>query len=210
MNQEAIQKRNDFIELQNNIEIALKESSAISIFSEKELDLAGFYIKKYKELDKEIEKTRKSIVAPVNKEVKEINNVFKLLSNKYSDELSRLNGEVNDFLKEKRKKQEEERQKEQKELEDAVINEAEMFDDESVLDNIPQVEIKRESLGDMSNTVTTARIKKWKVIDLEKVPRKYLMLDEKMINKIRKDYDFEDKSPIEGLEFYFEENIRSK
>jgi hypothetical protein len=208
---ESLQKRNDYLELQSNIETALEESRSVAIFSEKELDKAGFYIKKYKQLDKEIEKIRKTITDPLNKEIKEINSEFKNLSSEYQEELERLNNEVNDFLKEKRRKEEEEKAKEQKEMEDSLISEAEIFNDETVLDNIPQIEIKRESLGQMANTLTTARIKKWRVIDLDKVDRKYLIIDEQMISRLRKDYDFEViQQPINGIEFYYEETIRSK
>ena len=208
---EALQKRSDFLELQANIEIALEESRAVAVFSEKELDKAGFYIKKYKQLDKEIEKVRKSITDPLNKEIKDINSEFKNLSAEYQEELDRLNNEVGDYLKEKRKKEEEEKAKEQKEMEESLLHEAEVFNDESVLDNIPQIEIKRESLGMQSNTLTTMRVKKWRVIDLDKVDRKYLIIDEQLIARLRKDYDFEVKQqPINGIEFYYEETIRSK
>jgi hypothetical protein len=189
----------------------LEESRAVAVFSEKELDTAGFYIKKYKQLDKEIEKMRKSITDPLNKEIKDINSDFKNLTAEFQGELARLNSEVNDFLIEKRKREEEEKAKEQKEMEDSLISEAEIFNDESVLDNIPQIEIKRESLGQMANTLTTARIKKWRVIDLDKVDRKYLIIDEQLMTRVRKDYDFEVKTqPINGIEFYYEETIRSK
>ena len=208
---ESVEKRSDYIALKNNIQIAISESKGVSVFSEKELDLAGFYIKKYKELDKEIEKARKSIVDPINKEVKAINNSFKDLSSEFNAELSRLNEEVSDYLREKRRKEEEERAREQKEMEESIISEAEIFNDESVLDSIPTIEIKRESLGQMTSTITTARIKKWRVVDLDKIDRRYLIVDEQMISRIRKDYDFEViQQPINGIEFYYEESTRSK
>ncbi|GJQ44038.1 MAG: hypothetical protein JETCAE03_35360 [Ignavibacteriaceae bacterium] len=208
---ESVEKRSDYIALKNNIQIAISESKGVSVFSEKELDLAGFYIKKYKELDKEIEKARKSIVDPINKEVKAINNSFKDLSSEFNAELSRLNEEVSDYLREKRRKEEEERAREQKEMEESIISEAEIFNDESVLDSIPTIEIERESLGQMTSTITTARIKKWRVVDLDKIDRRYLIVDEQMISRIRKDYDFEViQQPINGIEFYYEESIRSK
>lgn len=208
---ESVEKRSDYIALKNNIQIAISESKGVSVFSEKELDLAGFYIKKYKELDKEIEKARKSIVDPINKEVKAINNSFKDLSSEFNAELSRLNEEVSDYLREKRRKGEEERAREQKEMEESIISEAEIFNDESVLDSIPTIEIKRESLGQMTSTITTARIKRWRVVDLDKIDRRYLIVDEQMISRIRKDYDFEViQQPINGIEFYYEESIRSK
>lgn len=206
---QEIVKRDEYLSLKNNIEKAIKESKGVMIFEESDVDKAGFYIKKYKELDKKIEAVRKKIVSPLNNEVKEINGIFKNLSAMFSPELTRLDKESNDLLKEIRQRQEAQRLAEQKELEDAVLDEAEMFNDPSVIDNIPQVEFKQQKLA--TDNLTTQRKKTWRVIDIDKVDRKYLIIDEKMIDNLRKAYDFEVKEqPINGIEFYYEETIRIK
>lgn len=209
MTPQEIVKKDEYLSLQNNIQVAIQESKGIIIFEESDIDKAGFYIKKFKELDKKIEKTRKDIVSPINDKVKEINNLFKGLTALYTPELDRLNKESNELLREVRQRQEAQRLAEQKELEDAVLDEAEMFNDVSVIDNIPQVEFKQQKLA--TDNLTTQRKKTWKVIDLDKVDRKYLMIDEKMIDALRKAYDFEVKEqPIAGIEFTFEESVRIK
>lgn len=202
-------RKDEYQTLKSNIEIAITESKGIIIFEESDVDKAGFYIKKFKELDKKIENVRKEIVTPINNEVKEINNLFKELSKLYTPELDRLSKESNELLKEVRSRQAELLIKEQRELEDAVLDEAEMFNDLSVIDNIPQVEFKQQKLA--TDNLTTQRKKTWKVIDLDKVDRKYLIVDEKMIDTLRKDYDFEVKEqPIAGIEFTFDETVRVK
>ena len=204
-----ISNRDEYLTLKNNIEIAVKESKGIMIFEESDVDKAGFYIKKYKELDKRIEKVRKDIVSPINDEVKEINNLFKGLTALYTPESDRLVKDSNEVLKEVRARQEAIRLAEQKELEDEILQEALMFNDESVIDNIPQIEFKQQKLA--TDNLTTQRKKTWKVIDLDKVDRKYLIIDEKMIDNLRKAYDFEVKEqPIAGIEFTFDETIRIK
>jgi len=206
---EGIVKREEYLSLKSNIETAIKESKGVMIFEESDIDKAGFYIKKFKGLDKKIEDVRKAIVSPLNNEVKEINSIFKNLSGMFAPELTRLDKESNDLLKDIRQRQEAQRLSEQKELEDAVLFEAEMFNDLSVIDNIPQIEFKQQKLA--TDNLTTQRKKTWKVIDKEKVDRKYLIIDEKMVDNLRKTYDFEVKEqPIEGIEFTFEETIRIK
>ena len=209
MTPQEIVKKDEYLSLQNNIQVAIQESKGTIIFEESDIDKAGFYIKKFKELDKKIEKTRKDIVSHINDKVKEINNLFKGLTALYTPELDRLNKESNELLREVRQRQGAQRLAEQKELEDAVLDEAEMFNDVSVIDNIPQVEFKQQKLA--TDNLTTQRKKTWKVIDLDKVDRKYLMIDEKMIDALRKAYDFEVKEqPIAGIEFTFEESVRIK
>ena len=217
INVQAVEKLESYQLLKQNVDLAVKESKGVLVFTEADIDKAGFYIKKFKELDKKIESVRKDIVSPINDEVKSINNLFKSISNKFTPELDRLNKESNEVLRDVRRRQEELRIKEQKELEDAVLgftedavlDEALMFNDPSVIDTIPQVEFKQEKLK--TDNLTTQRSKKWKLIDIDKVNRKYMIIDEKMIDALRKAYDFEvTEQPIEGIEFYSDETIRIK
>lgn len=205
----VIKQSEQFLQLQNNIELAVKESKQIIIFDETDVEKAGFYIKNFNELWKQLEVYRKSITKPMNDEVKKINKAFDELSTAFVKERERLTEESNEILKEIRARQEAERIKEQVELEDAVLDEAILFNDESAIDNIPQVEYKQQKL--QSDNLTTTRNKRWKVIDIDLVPKEYLTINEELINQIRKGYDFEVKSqPITGLEFYYDETVRIK
>jgi hypothetical protein len=201
-------KREDIVELRGKIKEAVEQSSKILIFDSEDVENAGHFIKNFGKLEKRIEEIRKMIVNPLNKEIKNINSFFKKLTEQFKPELERLKTESNQVLFEIRKKQEEERLKEQKELEEAILNEAEMFNDLSVIDEMPQVEFRKETLK--TEDLTTVRIKKWRVIDFDKIDRKYLVINEELINQVRKDAGFEDKSGIEGIEFYYEETIRIK
>lgn len=205
-----IQKRDDFVQLRGNIRQAVGESKAIIIFGEEQVDKAGYYIKNFRQLGKKLESLRKEIVAPLNEDVKTINSFFKSLIAEYEAEENRLVSEVDDWLREKREREEEQKKKEQQELEDSLLNEAEIFEDESVLDNIPEIEIKTTGLGQVSANITTMKLKKWRVVDFDKIDRKYLIVDEELINRLRKEADFDDKSPIEGIEYYVAETIRTK
>lgn len=205
---ELVQISPSIVELQNKISEAITESKKILVMDERQIEQAGFYIKKYGDLDKRLESLRKDAVKPLNDEVKSINTFFKDLQNSFISEPERLKKETNELLQDIRQRQAELKAKEQKELEDSLLAEAEMFNDESVLDNIPKVEFKQDKIAE--NNLTTVRTKKWRIINIDKVPRKFLVLDEKLINTIRKDYDYEDKSIIDGIEFYFEETVRIK
>jgi len=106
-------------------------------------------------------------------------------------------------MRKKRELEEIERKKEQDELDDALIKEAEIFDDETVLDVDTKIEIKRGKLN--TEHLSTMRIKRWRLIDFKKVPRQYLLLDQVALNKIRKADEFNAVSLIDGIEYFVEE-----
>ncbi len=109
-------------------------------------------------------------------------------------------------MRKKRELEEIERKKEQEELDEALIKEAEIFDDETVLDATQEIQIKRQTLS--TEHLTTMRVKKWRLIDIDKVPREYLTLNETLINGIRKERPFGAVSHIDGIEFYTDEVAR--
>ena len=200
-----------FNELHVNIETALEESREITVLSDKTLNEAGFYIKNFKTISKAVEIIRKDIVTPFNVQVKAVNKFFKDITALYSSEETRLLNETNTHIKKKRELEELQRAEDQKELEEAVIDEAEIYNDETVLDNIPKIEIRREGVGDISSDITTARQKIWKIIDIDLIPKEYLAPAEGLINATRKRYDFiVEKQPIPGIEFTYTETARVK
>ena len=200
-----LSKEEKVIDIINRIDLWVNNSKTLTITNLEECGLAGSYIKEISLIEKELEIIRKNSVKPFSDIVKEINDYCKGL-NIYSAEQGRLKFEMNNVVKEIKRLQDEERLQEQKELEEQLLREAET--DESVLDNLPTIEIKRAK-PEFEN-ITTARQKKWKIINRELIPREYLIVDEVKLNAKRREFDFEDKSTIEGIEFYYEENIRVK
>ena len=193
-------------EILTNIARAVQESKSISIVTEAHVNKGSFYIKKYKQLKKEIKLRWDADVEGLKKKVKAINADYKAIINAFDFEPERLGSELTALIKKKRELEEVDRKKEQEELDEALIKEAEIFDDESVLDATQGIQIKRQRLD--TEHLTTTRSKKWRIIDEDKIPRKYFVLNEVLINKIRKEDDFDAKSSIDGIEYYMEERPR--
>ena len=194
-------------DLLKNISEAVIESMGISIVTDAHVDKAAFYIKKYKQLKKEIETLRKEDVDELNGRVRAINADYKAIINAFEFEPERLGSELTDYMRKKRELEEIERKKEQAELDDALIKEAEIFNDESVLDVESKVEIRREKLH--TEHLTTMRVKRWRIVDENKVPRKYLLLNDALITRIRKAGEFDAVSDIDGIEFFTDEVARA-
>ena len=189
-----------------DIAAAVQESKQLHIITDNHVDKASFYIKHFKQVKRNIETVRKEIVEPYNRKVRSINKDFKEIINCFESEPERLGSELTDYMRKKRELEEIERAKEQRELDDALIKEAEIFDDESVLDVDTKIEIKRERLD--TQHLTTMRVKRWRITDLDLVPRRWLTLDEKTISLARKREGFDAVSNIPGIEFYTDEVAR--
>jgi len=213
------------IVLKDKIETAIKESKDIIIFTDSSVEKASQFIKGFKNLDKKIEDLRKSEKEPFLLKGKEIDSFFKELQQMFEKEASRLEKEI---LAWKRKQEEEARQREaeeRKRLEDEAIAEALKKEEElkklavdkgedpsKVKVEIPivpetvQEEIKISSHN--SSGLSSARYKRFEVVDINLVPREYLCVDESKVKAERSKYDFEAKSTIPGIKFTFTEGLR--
>lgn len=197
----------NYLELLENIDKALEESSMIVVVTESDVAAAANFISNFKKIEKRIESYRKELVQPLMEKKADIDSFFKEIPSKFADELNRLNKEVLDF---KIKLQEEARKKaveERKRLEEEALQNAikEGRDEPAI---IPEVIPQTKKISEMNTLrVTTRRTKTIRVIDEKLIPREYLVADEKKIRAERMKYDFEAKSTIPGVEFTFDESV---
>ncbi len=197
----------NYLELLENIDKALEESSMIVVVTESDVAAAANFISNFKKIEKRIESYRKELVQPLMEKKADIDAFFKEIPSKFADELNRLNKEVLDF---KIKLQEEARKKaveERKRLEEEALQNAikEGRDEPAI---IPEVIPQTKKISEMNTLrVTTRRTKTIRVIDEKLIPREYLIPDEKKIRAERMKYDFEAKSTIPGVEFTFDESV---
>lgn len=214
------------IDLSETIKKTLEESASIAVVNAADVLSASHYLKIYKHFTRKGEEIRKKCVDPFNYAVKEINSFFKKIYGTYSAEESRLEHELLCFNEQQVIKAEAAKKELQKQMEEAAIQKAIEIEElqklEALKNGIPLNEIKtveipeikefspeipKLSAGNLSG-ISTARIKKWKVTDLTLIPIKYLAVNETLMNSVRKEYGFDEKSPIAGIEFYFETIIK--
>lgn len=203
----------NYLELLENIDKALEESSMIVVVTESDVAAAANFISNFKKIEKRIESYRKELVQPLMEKKADIDSFFKGIPSKFADELNRLNKEVLDF---KIKIQEEARKKaveERKRLEEEALQNAikEGRDEPAI---IPEVIPQTKKISEMNTLrVTTRRTKTIRVTDEKLIPREYLIPDEKKIKAERMKYEAcnEDgtliKSTIPGVEFSYEESV---
>jgi len=202
-----LESNKDYQNLIKGINKALEESAAIVVVTYTDVAAAANYVANFKRITKTIESLRREIVQPLIDKKTEIDGFFKRIPSLYESEQKRLEEEILQF---KRKEEEEARRKaeeERKRLEEEALEKAiaEGRDEPAI---IPEVIPQIKKISELNESrITTRRTKTFKIIDETKIPREYLMIDEKKIRAERMKYDYEAKSTIPGVEFTFEETV---
>lgn len=212
-----VKKNKEFVELKLKIDAALEESRKIIVMSKEDIDNAGIYVKRFKMWIAAMDEFRKKIIKPLQDQVEGLNAVFRKELTPCSDEVIRLKAEIETVMQKIKAKQQAENEKEKKELEQFNRQSKDLFGEET-----PTTELifKTDELKNISADLTTVKKKTWTLLSISKVPKFWtdpegkehllLIVDDRKLNAIRKLYKEDDPSPIDGIEFGFDENIRIK
>lgn len=197
----------------------------LAITCQDEYETAGSYLLNVKSKLKIVEEERQKIVAPLNTSLRNTNDFFKRVSdplNKIKDKLlikmgayadaqrKRLEDEKRAQLKaqkEEFEKQAATAKKEAIELgSETALETANNFKQRAAEIDTTKVEVSQTMRLGKIGTVAERLDWTWEVTDITKVPREYLIIDEKRINAIAK---AQGKTPqvVEGIRFFQKTNF---
>ena len=184
--------------LKNTISDLIYELSVIEAEDEQSIKQIGVLFKETTAVEKEMESLRKFYVDPLNDTVKKINAIFKAELKELQDVIDEKKTEIAKYhariTMEAKKRAEEE----QKALYADVPEEFPIKTE--VVPQIPK-------LSEIATGMKTVTVKTWRLVDIKLVPREYLMLNEKMVDAIRKSMAVDDKSHIPGIVFETEVRV---
>lgn len=194
----------------------------ITITNRDEFETASAYFLQTKAHLKLVESERKKIVDPINNALRATNDLFKRITDPLNKIKDQLNSKMQVFADNERKKLEEQKRIELEEKKKAFEQEAKKakmeaieLGSESALEvannfqnlankiDLENVEVKQTVRLGSIGTMAERRIWQFKVSDINLIPRQYLMVDEKKINAIKKEFG-ESGQTIPGIEFYQE------
>lgn len=161
-------------------------------------------------LSKTLELKRKECVAPLRAKVDAFNQMFKQLSEPLMEAKRLTNGKILAYqaeIAEKRRKQEE---LNRLKMETAQA-EAELSGTGEITESVGLVEVVPEAaskVSTFSGTLSTRANWKYRVVDIEKVPRAYMVIDSSQLTAIAKHHH--DLKPIPGIEFYNEPGLATR
>lgn len=213
-----VQLRKQGIDLKNKIAQAEREVKAIVVFGIGDVDNAGVWIKKIKQLESIVDNFRKDAIAPHKEIIDRTNSWAKKVVSELSKERERLLTEVNIVNKKFMEEQKAIQEAEKKELMDYDKQAEELFG----VDETEKVELQfRETkMKDVSTQMTTVTSKEWRLKSIKDVPKFWkdregkeqllLIVDTKTMDRIRKTFDADAESTIPGIEFYKETSARIK
>ena len=168
----------------------------VEIETQEQYTQAGDILKQVKNKIKKLEDKRKEYTKPLVESKKAIDKDFKSITEPLENFIKSTKEEMVVFQFEEQKRLDEE----QKKLEEEVLKKAEENGDKEV-----QVEIVNDiktQRGDVSTT-TARDVWKFEIEDVNKIPREYLTVDEKLIRQAIKD----GKREIDGVYIYKDKQI---
>lgn len=191
---------------------------ALQVRNDAEAELAGQALKEVKQRIKVVEDKRKEVVGPIKQGIAAFEALCREVTGPLREIDRALRAKVEHFWQARQKQLEEEaRKKREAELEEERRRQAEAIDTametgstaamkeaEQREKNVARLEAKpvqvKQTLRSSTFTMAQAKRVVWKVSDLAKVPREYLVVDEKKLNSIAKRYK-QERVEIPGIEF---------
>ena len=168
-----------------------QQAEAIQVTTIKEEELAYDALTGIKQAIRTIEDKRKEITSPLNASLKATNTMFKKLSAPFIEADKIIRGKVLDFRQEREEKAQKELERRQK------IQEAHAAKGHEVHEiTAPKVKVSKETV--------TAKRWTFEVVDVNKIPREYLIVDNSLVNiAIRSGV-----REIDGLDIFQVEGLR--
>lgn len=180
----------DLVLIQN--EVALQEPAIekLVINDPASMEEAARLVALLKHADSVAEDLRKEEVGPLNETVKAINAKYKLVTSKIGALLLKLNGGMGEYTRRVREEEEARRreaEKAQRKAEEAARKAIEQGKPVPAAPAPPPPIVEQPRKTETAfGTVAMTSVWKWDLIDLDKVPRKYLALNEALVTKLVK------------------------
>jgi len=202
-----------YVELISNINAALAESKEVSVFTLNDVSTASQYLKKLKNISAEAEAARKLTVQPLIDRKEEVDSFFKDIPLLVAGEIDRLSKELMAYKKREDGEARAKAAEKRKRLEEEALNnaiEAGVNEPAVVPEIIPQ-ETKLSAMNTVN--VQSRKTKEYEIVDVNKIPREYLMVDEKKIKAERSKYPAVNQdgsevvSTIAGVRFTYTEKV---
>ncbi len=194
-------------EIKKDTKAMTTKVSKMTISNEKEVMQATELLSQVKARAKRIEEIRLNYTKPLNETLKKINADFKGALKPYDEMEAQIKRAIINYRAEIEKKRREEEMRLQEEARKKAIEEAKKnkISQKKALENmvVPTVEKQETTIQSKSGMVKTRMVTKFKVVDLNKVPKKYWVIDESLIRAdVRSGL-----MKIDGVEIYQEEEL---
>jgi len=197
------EKDKELTQIETRCSRILDKARKIEVTDDKSVEDASTGLKVVRDLKKTIENKRKFFVKPLNDHVKRINEFFKSFSSPLDQADKILNKKILDYQEYKKEQVRKEQEKLRKKLErqeNSGILPLRLKQKEKEL----QEQLSSKTIQYDSGIKVTTR-KRWtfEVVDIEKVPREYLIVNDKKVNQAIK----KGIRDIPGLKIYQKEKI---
>ena len=201
-----IEAQNAFLALKKRFDELGEEVRALEVVDDETCEKASELLVMIKKWETKLDEERKKRVTIPNQFVRKVNARAKEFLNPLFKYERDLKAKIKDYkirIELKRKEMEKKAEEERKRLQEQLDKEAKEKNIEPV--KLPEVIMPKEKLKVSTNNGTVYEKKRWafKIVDFEKIPREYLVVDDKKVNAAIK----AGVRNIDGLEIYQEIEI---
>lgn len=187
-------------EINNKMTPVLAQADKFEVKTEDDAAEASIFLAKLKQSQDVIEKKRLSFTAPLNQSLKEINGFFKPITDSIQQKRNALGSKIIDWKRVENEKIAREEARRQAISDKAAEKRGE--------ENTKVIEVERveKTVG----LVTTRKgLRKFKVIDFDKIPDCFKMVDEVELNRFIRDKNNLNKE-VPGVEIYQEDVLSTR
>jgi len=204
-----IEAQNAFLALKKRFDELGEEVKALEVVNDETCEKASEMLVMIKKCEKKLDEERKKRIAIPNQFVRKVNARAKEFLNPLLKLERDLKAKIRDYkirLELERREMEKKAEEERKRLQEQLDKEAKEKGIEPV--KLPEIAMPKEKLKVNTDNGTVYEKKRWtfKIVDFEKIPREYLMVDSKRVNAAIRAGVRE----IPGIEIYQEVEIATR
>jgi len=196
-----IDQNPEVLEIKKDVVKLNKTAQALLVQSDEDVIKATELLSKVKDRANRLEKARTFLVKPLNDHIKTINASFKALS----EPLAKIEAYVKQQVVKYRQVVEAKRVEEEKKLQEKFEKKQEKLKEQGkeTFDLKPTIEATPIKIASKSGAITAKKVWQFEIIDETKIPREYLIVDERKIREAIRNGVRE----INGVRIYETESI---
>lgn len=177
----------------------LEEVKKLEISNSEQVKIATDFLGQIKTLSKTIKEKKEAITKPMMTALNEVRDLFKPIETLHSEAEGIIKNKMLAFQRAEAERIRKEEEKIMARVEKGTMK------TETAMNKLENVGEVQKSVKSDFGSIATRKVKRFRIVDIDKIPRTFLMVDETAIRRAMMS-----NIPVEGIEYYEEEIISAR
>lgn len=177
----------------------LEEVKKLEISNSEQVKIATDFLGQIKTLSKTIKEKKEAITKPMMTALNEVRDLFKPIETLHSEAEGIIKNKMLAFQRAEAERIRKEEEKIMSRVEKGTMK------TETAMNKLENVGEVQKSVKSDFGSIATRKVKRFRIVDIDKIPRTFLMVDETAIRRAMMS-----NIPVEGIEYYEEEIISAR